>query len=522
VVELTDSRSVYTLLTKLADIANEAKAKGEKAPNFNLCNVTVAGTNLFCADRTFSHDYPAGVPRREMPQLAGFPEPGSESDGWPRDTNGEVDGSQQFIDWLHHLGIDVHRGQRPASRLRATQAELIGTKVAGMMLNPQFSPGAKPIFISKDQYIIDGHHRWAALVGRETHSGHLGTLTMNVNQVDAPVTELLDLARYWTHGVGLRPKEAKALAAWLIEHKDFDESLHPRDEAGLFTEAGGSGLVDRETGRPLNPDGTWADVGGTPNADQPTVPARVFPAHAYAAGDIMTDEASHDTAFRSSTIAEQALERVLGTRINLFATIEDAINGKVSPNDHVLSVGPDRNSLRAAVVTADVLREMKALGYKMPTDVLVHSPPYEPQVNLVTSWMNPTLDNPEGRTLLVVNIPRGAPTFMSLDNLALAAFSEYTDEGVRKFVPRSFAELVVHEVGHLQAGLRAGTSVGAFSVYGDSDAHILTSARLVSDYAAKNADEFLAEAFTAQFRGETLQPDAQLLYDRLNGPTVRR
>jgi hypothetical protein len=127
-----------------------------------------------------------------------------------------------------------------------------------------------------------------------------------------------------------------------------------------------------------------------------------------------------------------------------------------------------------------------------------------------------------GRQLLVVDIPSSAPSFMTLDNVALAAFSEYTDEGVRKYVPRSFKELVVHELGHVQAGIRAGTSMGSFGVMGMSDERVHSSARLVSEYATNNADEFLAEAFTAQYRGETLPPNAQILYDRLNGPKVKR
>ena len=37
-------------------------AKGGKAPNFNLCNVSVTGSNLFCAESK-------GIPRIQMPQL---------------------------------------------------------------------------------------------------------------------------------------------------------------------------------------------------------------------------------------------------------------------------------------------------------------------------------------------------------------------------------------------------------------------------------------------------------------------
>ena len=61
-VELNQPRQVATLITRLGEIAKDMVAKGEKAPVFNLCDVTVKGTNLFCVESK-------GIPRVEMPQL---------------------------------------------------------------------------------------------------------------------------------------------------------------------------------------------------------------------------------------------------------------------------------------------------------------------------------------------------------------------------------------------------------------------------------------------------------------------
>src|SRR5688572_27457027 len=47
-VELARKRDINTVLTKLAEMANDAKAKGENAPNYDLCKVSVKGTNVFC------------------------------------------------------------------------------------------------------------------------------------------------------------------------------------------------------------------------------------------------------------------------------------------------------------------------------------------------------------------------------------------------------------------------------------------------------------------------------------------
>jgi hypothetical protein len=42
----------------------------------------------------------------------------------------------------------------------------------------------------------------------------------------------------------------------------------------------------------------------------------------------------------------------------------------------------------------------------------------------------------------------------------------------------------------------------------------------VSEYASKSEDEFIAEAFTRLYRGETLAEDSQKLYDLVKGPAV--
>src|SRR6188508_2030627 len=47
VVELASVKTVNTVLIKLAKMAHDAEARGEKAPEYDLCKVSVAGTNVF-------------------------------------------------------------------------------------------------------------------------------------------------------------------------------------------------------------------------------------------------------------------------------------------------------------------------------------------------------------------------------------------------------------------------------------------------------------------------------------------
>ena len=217
VVELADVRTVNTLLRRLSDIARDAKQRGTDAPSYDLCLVSVAGTNLFCAERVRTAEHPEGIPRLAMPQLGGRPEPGSEADKLPRNpwNQSEVDGADKFVEHMRGLGVTVETGVRiPAARLKASQRELVGTKVAAMMVDESFEPEAHPVFVSRDGYVVDGHHRWAAIVGRDAEEGSLGDAYVNATKIDAPISEVLHLANAWSRKFGIQPKKAKRLHRW--------------------------------------------------------------------------------------------------------------------------------------------------------------------------------------------------------------------------------------------------------------------------------------------------------------------
>lgn len=207
-VELSSKRAVNTVIEKLAEMANEARALGRDAPHYDLCRVSVRGTNVFCAEKFRSKKYPEGVPRVEMPQMGGKPVPGSEADKLPKNANGEVNGAQAFIEHLRKSGIKVISSRDSAARLKASQAELVGPKVAGMMTSKTYDPAAEPIFVSRDDYVIDGHHRWAATVGRDAADNRLGGFKMKTYRVDAPISRILRMANQWAVQFGIAPKAA--------------------------------------------------------------------------------------------------------------------------------------------------------------------------------------------------------------------------------------------------------------------------------------------------------------------------
>lgn len=197
-VELAQPREVSTLLDEIQDRVQEAKEAGKDAPNYNLCNASVEGTNLFCGDNV-------GFARVEMPQLKGPAPEGSLAASLDiADVRGETDITPAFRDYLADK-YDVVSDSENAAMLRASQTELNGAKVAGMTEfldeGGRFDP--QLMLVSRDNYIVDGHHRWAATIGNDAYDGDLIDNQIDVQRVDIDVGTLLEEARGFAARYGL-------------------------------------------------------------------------------------------------------------------------------------------------------------------------------------------------------------------------------------------------------------------------------------------------------------------------------
>lgn len=194
-VELDQPSSASMLLEEIKRMTDEAKELGEQAPTYDLCLASVAGTNLFCAETK-------NIPRIRMPQLkTDNPQPGTFAATLPLDDRGEADGAEAFVDYLRSRGIDVTEDVVPADTLRPSQNELNGAKVAGIM---GFIEGGGQldgkIFVTSDDYVVDGHHRWAAQVGAGIIDE--SNLDIAVDRIDAPILQVLAIANNWTTANG--------------------------------------------------------------------------------------------------------------------------------------------------------------------------------------------------------------------------------------------------------------------------------------------------------------------------------
>jgi hypothetical protein len=113
-----------------------------------------------------------GIPREDMPQLSDEIIP-------------------KFLASLAAKGIGVTEGTVPVGELKATQAEINAGKVAGMIEatgQGKITPQNMPIIISRDGYVLDGHHRWATLLVLDPGN------KMKVHKVDMDARELVDEA----------------------------------------------------------------------------------------------------------------------------------------------------------------------------------------------------------------------------------------------------------------------------------------------------------------------------------------
>jgi len=204
---LDTEKKVVDELNRIFKRVQSLKKSGKPIPTYDLCKVTIPGTNLFCGGNK-------GIPRAEMPQLKGMPEKGSLADKLPKDKNGEVSIENAFKKALLKDGHEIKTKEIDVTKLKATQNQLVGSKIVGMLdalknKTPEETAGIRaPIFISKDGYILDGHHRWAALVGLDLSNGGGPDIKMNVMQVDMNVTDLVKYTNKFATKIGIKQKKA--------------------------------------------------------------------------------------------------------------------------------------------------------------------------------------------------------------------------------------------------------------------------------------------------------------------------
>lgn len=196
-----------------------------------------------------------GIDRGDMPQLSGM-------------VNGQYRSSAemtpQFLDQLRSKGIGVTDRNMDAAELKPTQTTGDPTKIRQMA--DRFKTGqstSKPIVISSDNHVLDGHHNWAGqrLADAETGVAH----PMPVHQVNLPMSKLLDEARSFAaqHGLENRKQGEFANPAFAASAADGGTTLED-DEAFTDPEALTAAHGHHVKGEPYHWRHGWIPIGGTP------------------------------------------------------------------------------------------------------------------------------------------------------------------------------------------------------------------------------------------------------------------
>lgn len=252
-----------------------------------------------------------------------------------------------------------------------------------------------------------------------------------------------------------------------VKMAEWQEDLHPRGDDGQFVDGGG---------------GSSAGV-----------------------KDPWKEGSSHSTGSPEMEVPEQDVVAAHHAIVAAMGqTDPDALPTHVYIENHHAAVA-------AANVTASVMKEMKDKGYAVPQNVIV----YTQQGGDRTGGATVLQPKREQDDTVEIYVPHELPRGADLDKAVDVAFGEHpaVEKMIsQKFAVRTMKDVVVHEMGHVQAGYERR----AFK--DDSEKAI---AGKVSLYATHNAEEFIAEAFVRQYRGETLAPDVIQLYQRLKGPAIK-
>ena len=137
-------------------------------------------------------DFGMGISRMELPQIKSTDVP-------------------EFIDWLESKGVDSLKASMEVGELTPVQKEINLEKTDSMAAKHEageidLSTG-KPVMVSSDEYLVDGHHRWYAL--RELNPSN----KLDAVMIDSPILELISLMKEFPKTSYKRPVDELTVEA---------------------------------------------------------------------------------------------------------------------------------------------------------------------------------------------------------------------------------------------------------------------------------------------------------------------
>lgn len=156
------------------------------------------------------HKENLGIPREQMPVIG----PDDIGEFIKRLRLGllSIDKPERTSDYLVSGDCDrdcvkVYEKDVAAVMLKASQKDINAERVQGMVDNYRkgvFDMSGSPVLVSEDGYLIDGHHRWAAMHIIESLTGE--KMLLNCYVVGLKVRDLLMVANAFTDACGIQRK----------------------------------------------------------------------------------------------------------------------------------------------------------------------------------------------------------------------------------------------------------------------------------------------------------------------------
>jgi hypothetical protein len=115
-----------------------------------------------------------GIPRKLMPQF-NSPE--------------ELQRFAKFVKKAY--GIRSNKTRRTARDLKPSQGEINRKRIKGLIADGVLEKLNIPLVVSGDNFVVDGHHRWAAFRLKKPDA------KIPVMVVDAPIKDVLGIAVAW-------------------------------------------------------------------------------------------------------------------------------------------------------------------------------------------------------------------------------------------------------------------------------------------------------------------------------------
>jgi len=137
--------------------------KTRRSPKKDLC----AGQNGICKNDL-------GISRKHMPQFT---------------ARRPINKFRKYI--KEKYDVDSHTAKRVASELNPAQGEINREKVQELIDDGVTDSMRVPLVVSKNNYIVDGHHRWAAFRMDAPKK------PMKVVVIEAPIKDVLGMAVDW-------------------------------------------------------------------------------------------------------------------------------------------------------------------------------------------------------------------------------------------------------------------------------------------------------------------------------------